>query len=146
MRTQMMIVATLCSLTAILATSSARGADVAPKGSADLALVSPSCGGTAESDTAAREQLQQVQRGAQRTPDQLMEQYKRRADFDGDGEITINDLVMLLGAWGNCPPWSELSCVGDINDDYMVDILDLLLLQSFMGQSVEPGVDPVPAE
>ena len=53
-----------------------------------------------------------------------------RADFapdGGDGNTGVNDLLALLGAWGQ-------SCVEqDINEDTVVNVLDLLTLLSLWG-------------
>ena len=45
-------------------------------------------------------------------------------DLDGDGTVGVNDLLILLGAWGPCPD----PCLPDINGDGSVDVLDLLVL------------------
>ncbi len=44
-------------------------------------------------------------------------------DLDGDGLVTIADLLELLANWGVCP-----GCPADLNGDGVVDILDLLIL------------------
>ncbi len=48
------------------------------------------------------------------------------ADVNGDGQIDINDLVMLIGAWGPCPV--NVACPADINGDGFVNTVDLLRL------------------
>lgn len=45
-------------------------------------------------------------------------------DLNGDGIVNVNDLLILLAAWGECPP----SCPADLNGDGFVDVADLLLL------------------
>ena len=49
-------------------------------------------------------------------------------DLDGDGVVGINDLLLLLGAWGPsgepCPP----ACTGDLGGDCLVGIEDFLEL------------------
>ena len=44
------------------------------------------------------------------------------ADFDGDGCVTVIDLLTLLGNWGPCP---GAPCVWDVNGDGIVDVADL---------------------
>lgn len=47
-------------------------------------------------------------------------------DLNGDGVVDVSDLLLLLAAWGPCPP--EESCDADLNNDGSVDVSDLLLL------------------
>ncbi len=51
----------------------------------------------------------------------------RPGDLDGDGAVGIADLLILLGAWGACPP-PPASCPGDLDGDGAAGIIDLLLL------------------
>ena len=44
-------------------------------------------------------------------------------DIDGDGVVGIDDLLVLLGAWGPCP-----GCPADVDGDGVVGIDDLLTL------------------
>ena len=44
-------------------------------------------------------------------------------DVDGDGDVDTADLLLLLGAWGDCP-----GCPEDITGDGVVNTADLLLL------------------
>ena len=44
------------------------------------------------------------------------------ADFDGSGTIDADDLLQLLGAWGECTS----PCVEDLNGDHIVGSSDLL--------------------
>ncbi|MDY7108518.1 MAG: hypothetical protein SYC29_07755 [Planctomycetota bacterium] len=44
-------------------------------------------------------------------------------DVDGDGDVDTADLLLLLGAWGDCP-----GCPEDINEDGVVNTADLLIL------------------
>lgn len=51
------------------------------------------------------------------------------ADIDGDGEVTVNDLLVVIGAWGDCAVPDD--CPADItglsgSPDGEVDITDLL--------------------
>jgi len=46
-------------------------------------------------------------------------------DLDGDGVVGIIDFLMLLGAWGPCPP---VNCPADLDGDGVVGIVDLLTL------------------
>ena len=48
------------------------------------------------------------------------------ADLNGDEEVTISDILIILAQWGNAGGF------GDVNEDGAVDIMDLLLaLDSF---------------
>jgi hypothetical protein len=44
-------------------------------------------------------------------------------DLDGDGAVTVGDLLILLGGWGPCD-----GCPSDLNGDGVVDVADLLTL------------------
>ena len=44
-------------------------------------------------------------------------------DVNGDGVVNTTDLLLLLGAWGDCP-----GCPEDINGDGVVNTADLLIL------------------
>jgi hypothetical protein len=55
----------------------------------------------------------------------------RPADLDGDGLVDVRDLVILLSAWGPCPP--EKSCGADLDGDGVVDVRDLVILLSAWG-------------
>ena len=46
-------------------------------------------------------------------------------DLDGDAVVGIIDFLMLLGAWGPCPPGD---CPADLDGDGVVGIVDLLTL------------------
>ena len=48
-------------------------------------------------------------------------------DINGDGAVDVLDLLLLLAAWGDCPP-PPGACPADLNGDGTVDVLDLLLL------------------
>ncbi len=47
-------------------------------------------------------------------------------DLDGDGDVDGSDLILLLGAWGDCD--SCLGCLADFDDDCTVGTSDLLIL------------------
>jgi hypothetical protein len=49
-------------------------------------------------------------------------------DVDGDGEVGIEDLLIVLGTWGPCPPPCPPSCAADIDGDCAVGITDFLLV------------------
>ncbi|MDP7087622.1 MAG: hypothetical protein QF360_08370 [Phycisphaerales bacterium] len=51
------------------------------------------------------------------------------SDFDGNGEVDINDLLVVVSSWGACEP----GCVGDTNGDDIVDTDDLLTVISAWG-------------
>ena len=55
------------------------------------------------------------------------------ADLDSDGDVDVDDLLLLLGAWGTCSGPCPPSCVGDINLDCVVDVDDLLALIAAWG-------------
>ncbi len=52
------------------------------------------------------------------------------ADFDGDGCVTVLDLLTLLGNWGPCP---GSPCRWDVNGDGTVDQTDLRLVLGNFG-------------
>ena len=47
-------------------------------------------------------------------------------DLDGSGDVGVKDLLILLGAWGPCPPQGD--CPADFDDSGNVDVKDLLFL------------------
>jgi hypothetical protein len=47
-------------------------------------------------------------------------------DLNGDGLLNVEDLLLMLSAWGPCP-----GCAEDITGDGVVDVSDLLLLLSY---------------
>ncbi|MCZ6835643.1 MAG: alpha/beta hydrolase [Planctomycetota bacterium] len=51
------------------------------------------------------------------------------ADVDDDDVVGVNELLLLIGNWGFCPP----ICVIDFNDDMVVDVEDLLFLLAAWG-------------
>jgi hypothetical protein len=54
----------------------------------------------------------------------------RPGDINGDGVVDVFDLLMLLGAWGNC---GAGQCPADLNGDGVVDVFDLLTLLANWG-------------
>jgi hypothetical protein len=53
-------------------------------------------------------------------------------DIDGDGAVTFQDLLALLGAWGPCPA-PPASCPADLDGDGIVGFSDLLSLLAHWG-------------
>ncbi len=53
-------------------------------------------------------------------------------DLNGDGQVAIQDMLLLIAAWGKCE-----GCGADINGDGVVDIQDVLLLIAAWGDCVE---------
>ena len=49
-------------------------------------------------------------------------------DVDGNGVVNVNDMLALIGAWGDCQ-----GCDEDINDDGLVNVSDLLLVLDAWG-------------
>ena len=47
-------------------------------------------------------------------------------DFDGSGDVGVKDLLILLGAWGPCPP--KGGCPADFDGSGDVGVKDLLIL------------------
>jgi hypothetical protein len=46
-------------------------------------------------------------------------------DLTGDGQVNVDDLLAVIGAWGACPPPPE-TCDADITGDGVVNVDDLL--------------------
>ena len=46
------------------------------------------------------------------------------ADLDGDQQVNVNDLLMLLKSWGS----ADFGDPADIDGDGNVDVVDLLLM------------------
>jgi len=49
-------------------------------------------------------------------------------DINGDGTVSVSDLLMLIGAWGTCD-----GCVEDIDDSGEVNVSDLLTVIAAWG-------------
>jgi hypothetical protein len=47
-------------------------------------------------------------------------------DLNGDGSVDVFDLLVLLGAWGQCGSCAQ--CAADLNGDCVVDVFDMLIL------------------
>ncbi|MCH7849592.1 MAG: hypothetical protein IIB53_14675 [Planctomycetes bacterium] len=47
-------------------------------------------------------------------------------DLDGDGTVGVSDLLILLGAWGQCDDCND--CIADLDGDCVVGVKDLLIL------------------
>jgi hypothetical protein len=54
-------------------------------------------------------------------------EFRIAGDLNADGVVDQFDLLMLLAAWGECPPPPD-DCDADLNGDGVVDVLDLLVL------------------
>ena len=54
------------------------------------------------------------------------------ADLNGDGVVNSLDMIILLNAFGNCPP-SPTSCPADLNGDGVVNALDVIILSNAYG-------------
>jgi hypothetical protein len=58
--------------------------------------------------------------------------YRFAADINGDGTVGVSDLLLLLGAWGQCPdPLAD--CPADIDGDGDVGVTDFLALLANWG-------------
>jgi hypothetical protein len=47
-------------------------------------------------------------------------------DLTGDGRVDVNDMLELLGAWGDCP--ASAACPADLTGDDRVDARDLMIV------------------
>lgn len=54
------------------------------------------------------------------------------ADLNCDGSVDVLDLLILLGAWGDCPAAAG-GCPADLNNSGTVDVQDLLILLGSWG-------------
>lgn len=55
------------------------------------------------------------------------------ADLNNDGHVDVLDLLILLAAWGTCPPPEKSPCPADLNHSGSVDVQDLLILLANWG-------------
>jgi hypothetical protein len=46
-------------------------------------------------------------------------------DVNGDGQVDVDDLIAVIGAWGVCPP-PPAACPADVNQSGAVDVDDLI--------------------
>jgi len=53
------------------------------------------------------------------------------ADFDNSGDVGVNDLLFLLGTWGDCPKKGD--CPADFDNTGDVGVNDLLVLLGVWG-------------
>ncbi|MHC4828642.1 MAG: hypothetical protein ACYTEY_18985 [Planctomycetota bacterium] len=49
-------------------------------------------------------------------------------DIDGNGVVDVNDFLMMLAAWGDCPDPCPPSCPADFDGNCSVDVNDFLIL------------------
>ena len=52
-------------------------------------------------------------------------------DIDGDGEVGVSDLLILLGEWGPCADCND--CPADLDGDCVVGLSDFLILLANWG-------------
>lgn len=52
-------------------------------------------------------------------------------DLDGDGQVRVPDLIILLAGWGPCP--AEGDCPADLDGDNQVRVPDLIILLGNLG-------------
>ena len=60
--------------------------------------------------------------------------YSRRCecpDTNGDGFIDVNDILVVIDAWGDCVP--DQDCPADVDGDGIVNVNDILLVISEWG-------------
>ena len=50
-------------------------------------------------------------------------------DFDLDNFVNINDLLLLMAAWGEC----DAVCIEDLDGDGTVNVSDILIFLSLWG-------------
>lgn len=55
-------------------------------------------------------------------------------DVDGDGDVDISDLALLLGAYGSCEGDSNYNAYADFDEDGCVGLMDLSVLLSNYGR------------
>ena len=65
------------------------------------------------------------------------------ADFTGDGKVSVEDLLALIGAWGDNPLPHGDPVLEDLNVDDVVDVIDLLLFIAAWGDCPEEMVSDV---
>jgi len=65
-------------------------------------------------------------------PTHALAQSSCPADLNADGVVNSSDMIILLNAFGNCPP-SPASCSADLNADSVVNALDVIILSNAYG-------------
>ncbi|MHC4774853.1 MAG: hypothetical protein ACYTBR_06250 [Planctomycetota bacterium] len=55
------------------------------------------------------------------------------ADLDFDGKVGVNDFLLLLAAWGDCPDPCPPYCPADLDGDCQVGVTDFLFLLASWG-------------
>ena len=137
MRHSKMIVAAMCSVAALTSASQTLANDAGSIYTSE----SPDVVGTCETGDQAQIRVPEGEKTNVAREFQVTDEMKLRADIDGDGEITLDDLVLLLGFWGNCPVWSELSCQGDLNSDNVIDFNDLSIMLTLLDMPIIPVIE-----
>jgi hypothetical protein len=54
-------------------------------------------------------------------------------DLNGDGSVSVNDFLLLLSAWGDCPDPCPPSCPADFDGNRTVGVTDFLVLLAKWG-------------
>jgi hypothetical protein len=54
-------------------------------------------------------------------------------DIDGNGVVNVNDFLLLIGAWGDCPDPCPPSCPADLDGNCSVNVNDFLILLANWG-------------
>ena len=57
-------------------------------------------------------------------------------DVAPDGNVGFEDVIVLLGQWGPCPPPEE-DCIADLDEDRVVGMNDLLIVFANWGPCPE---------
>jgi hypothetical protein len=75
--------------------------------------------------------------------DSIPDDCQCNADFTGDGEVAVEDLLNLIAAWGDIPEPHGDFLLEDLNVDDVVDVNDLLLLMAAWGDCPDDMVSDV---
>lgn len=81
------------------------------------------CNGTGQSDSCDIFEGESQDDDGNGVPDEC-----ERADVDGDGDVDMSDLLLLLANWGPCELPCDAECAPDLNRDCVVDVTDLRIL------------------
>ena len=54
-------------------------------------------------------------------------------DLTSDGKVSIDDVLQLIGMWGDCEAVCQNTCIGDFNDNGSIGVDDLLTLFAAWG-------------